>query len=158
MELELESESAVWCIVATLRGPSAGTAGGRGACPFEAGSKLYCFPPMRSGAYESVKAIGPDPRSNKLVAAVVPASDLEKWQAEPVRSPQILRQIAPPWDASEVSRDLARGIAAWKSGGPWPAAELRKWNRLHAQTHVGVGSVFSRLRNAVTSLLGRENS
>ena len=157
MELEEENSQAVWCLVATLRTDEAGGgAGSKGARAFAPGCKVYCFPPMRSGAYESVKVVGPTRRGGKLAAEVVAADDLCDWKAERVADPEVLRQIAPPWDAGDVSCDVAKGIAGWKGGGPWPAAQLREWNRQNAQKRIGDGTLLSRVRETFTRLLGRD--
>lgn len=159
MELELEEEEkerSVWCIVAAVRPEPAGDGATGGARTFEPATKVYCFPPVRGGAYESVKVVGTNRRTGKLVSAIVAARDLESWKAEPVKDPDVLQQIAPPWDSSDVSRGVAEGIASWKAGGPWPVAELREWNRLHAETVVGEGTLLTRLRNAVTRLFCRD--
>lgn len=157
MEIELEdqTERPIWCIAASIVANHQADTSGRGARLFEPGTKVYCFPPVRGGAYESVKVVGPNRRTGKLVSAVVPATDLEKWRAEPVKDAEVLQQIAPPWDASSVSQGVAEGIAAWKAGGPWPVKELREWNRLHAEKVVGGGSLLTRLRNALARFFGR---
>ena len=156
MESDEENESrAVWCVVATFRPESASE---RSGLRFEQGATVYCLPPNVSGAYETVKVIGPDRRSGKFGTALVPARDLADWRAAPVRDEAILPHISPPWDGTEVSRHAARGIAAWKSGGPWPTAELRLWNRSHAQTQTGPDSLFGRLRQVVTRALGRDET
>lgn len=155
MELLEENEDAVWCVVARVCGNHKSEPGGRGARLFESGATVYCFPPVRGGAYESVKVVGPDRRTGKLISAVIAASDLEEWRAEAIQDPQVLEQISPPWDASKVSRGVAEGIAAWKAGGPWPTVELRQWNRRHAEKVVGEGTVFKRLRSALARLFKR---
>jgi hypothetical protein len=157
IDLEEETPRGAWCIVAQISGDGQGVdSGTRGARTFEPGAKVYCFPPNRGGAYESVKVIGPHRKTGKLTAAVVPVQELANWKAEPVTEAQVLEQISPPWDSSDVSKGVAQGIAAWKSGGQWPVAELRQWNRKYAATHVGAGSLVSRLRSAVSRLLGRD--
>lgn len=155
--VEEEKEQSAWCIVAKVRPEQGGDgAASRGARLFEPGAKAYCFPPVRGGAYESVKVVGAHRRTGKLTSTVVAARDLDSWKAETVKDPDVLQQISPPWDDSDVSRGVAEGIAAWKAGGPWPVAELREWNRLHAETVVGEGSLLTRLRNAVTKLFCRD--
>jgi hypothetical protein len=154
IEIETETERrAVYCIVATFLPQSADP---KRANAFEAGSKVYCFPPSLAGAFESVKAIGPGMRGNKLSEALVAARDLTSWRAEVVRDPEVIRQISPPWDASEVSRNVARGVAEWKSGGSWPAAEIREWNRLRATTQVGPDTLLGRVRGLIGKALRRE--
>lgn len=153
MENQIDNERAVWCILATFL-PEAGDAG-RGAL-FEPGSQVYCFPPNISGAYESVKVIGRDKRSGKLASMLVAARDLTSWRAEPVRDREVIREISPPWDASGISRGVAKGVSAWKSGGLWPAAEIREWNRAHAQTQVGPDTLLGRVRGLISKALGRE--
>jgi hypothetical protein len=155
MEKEIDNERAVWCIVATFL-PDAND--GSRAMPFEPGTQVYCFPPNISGAYESVKVIGPDKRSGKLSTVLVAARDLTSWRADAVRNREVIREISPPWDASSISRGVAKGVAAWKSGGPWPAAEIREWNRAHAQTQVGPDTLFGRVRGLISKALGREGS
>lgn len=157
MELEGENDGVVWCLVATVSEDAAPVeSASRGARTFEAGTKVYCFPPVRGGAYESVKVIGPQRKSGKLVSAVVAAADLANWKAEPVHNTEVLEQISPPWDSSDVSKGVAEGIAAWKAGGHWPTAELRQWNRRHAEKHIGEGTLFNRLRNSVARIFGRQ--
>jgi len=158
MTLELEEEKpCAWCVVAQILEHGCGADGvTRGGRTFEPGAKVYCFPPNRGGAYETVKVIGPHRKTGKLTAAVVAARELQNWKAEPITDAQVLQQISPPWDSSDVSKGVATGIAAWKTGGHWPVAELRDWNRKHAEKHVGEGTLITRLRNAVTKLLGRE--
>lgn len=158
MTLELDEEKpTAWCIVAQISADGSGADElARGGRTFEPGAKVYCFPPNRGGAYETVKVIGPHRKSGKLTAAVVPARELNNWKAEPVTDSQVLQQISPPWDSSDVSKGVATGIAAWKTGGQWPVAELREWNRKHAEKHVGEGTLITRLLNAVNKLLGRE--
>jgi hypothetical protein len=154
MEMEIDNDRAVWCIVATFL-PEAND--GKGSAAFEPGTKVYCFPPNVSGAYESVKVIGAERRGGKLSSSHVAARDLASWSAEPVRNREVIRQISPPWDASSVSRGVAKGVAAWKSGGAWPAAEIREWNRAHAQTQVGPDTLFGRVRGMISKALGRED-
>ena len=156
LELEEEQPRGAWCLVAQVSDETAGADGvARGGRTFEPGARVYCFPPNRGGAYETVKVIGPHRRTGKLTAAVVAARELQDWKAEPVTEAQVLEQISPPWDSSEVSKGVAKGIADWKAGGQWPVAELREWNRKHAEKHVGEGTLITRLRNAVSKLLGR---
>jgi len=120
------------------------------------GSQVYCFPPMRGGAFESVEVIGPHRKTGKLTAAVISASDLNEWKAINVTDPQALEHISPPWDSSHVSRNVAEGIVAWKAGGSWPVNELRIWNRSRAEKVVGEGSIFARVRGKIMSLFGKE--
>lgn len=157
MELEEEQSRGAWCLVARIAcDGGAAEPASRGARTFEPGARVYCFPPNRGGAFESVKVIGPHRKTGKLTTAVVDARELQNWKAEPVTDSEVLEQVSPPWDSSEVSKGVARGIADWKSGGQWPVAELREWNRKHASTHVGPGSILSRLRTGISRLLGRE--
>jgi len=159
MELEEEQPRGAWCLVAQLTcdGTSADGAS-RWTRTFEPGAKVYCFPPNRGGAFESVKVIGAHRKTGKLTAAVIDARELQNWKAEPVTEPQVLEQIAPPWDSSEVSKGVAKGIADWKAGGHWPVAELRQWNRKQASIHVGPGSLLARLRTLLARMLGRDET
>ena len=155
MEMQDEKEPpAAWCIVATFR-PEQAT--DRKGAPFDSGATVYCFPPNVSGAYETVKVIGAD-RFGKFASGLVAARDLSDWAARPVHDPAVLPLITPPWDASQVSREVAEGIAAWKAGGPWPTLALRLWNRTHAQRQVGPDSLLGRVRQAIGKALGREKS
>lgn len=155
MEIDTEIERrAVYCIVATFL-PQ--TADADHANAFEPGSHVYCFPPNVAGAYESVKVIGPSPRGGgKFSEALVPARDLTSWRAEVIRDRDVIRQISPPWDASEISKNVARGVAAWKSGGDLPAAAIREWNRAHATTQVGPDTLLGRVKGLIGRALGRE--
>jgi len=155
MELELDGKDdksddtpSAWCLTATV--------GAQGTRAFQPGTTVYCFPPVRGGAYESVKVAGPHRRTGTIVTAVVAASDLETWKAESIVNTEVLAQISPPWDGSEISRGVAEGIVAWKAGGAWPAIELRKWNRQRAHRVVGEGNILSRFRNGILRLLGRQ--
>lgn len=152
MEMEIENERAVWCIVATFLPQSNDP---KRSVAFDAGSTVYCFPPNISGSYESVKVIGRDKRSGKLVSALVDARDLTSWRAQAVNNREVIREISPPWDAGGVSRGVAKGVSAWKSGGPWPAAEIREWNRAQAQTQVGPDTLFGRVRGLISKAMGR---
>lgn len=154
MELDEEKGEVktVWCIVATVITNGQASKGTRN---FEPGTKVYCFPPSRSGSYESVKVVGPDRKSGKIVSAVVSAGDLENWRAEEVINVEVLQQISPPWDSSDVSKGVAEGIAAWKAGGHWPVLELRRWNRSRAEVVVGEGTLLRRMKNGLLRLLGK---
>jgi len=152
-EAAQEESTGAWCIVATL----GGGVNGRRAGAFDVGATVYCLPPMRGGAFESVEVIGPDRKKGKLTASVVAAADLENWKAMNVTDPVVLEKIAPPWDSSHVSRNVAEGIVAWKSaGGAWPVNELRIWNRSRAERVVVEGSLLTRIRGKFMGLLGRE--
>src|SRR5258706_14012088 len=72
MELEAEQDEikGAWCIVATL----GGGVNGRRAGAFDVGATVYCLPPMRGGAFESVEVIGPHRKNGKLTATVVAAA------------------------------------------------------------------------------------
>ena len=142
--LDPDKPKGVWCITATIIG-EAGSARGN----FDAGATVYCLPPMRGGAFESVDVIGAHRKSGKLVAAVVAVNDLDRWKATVVADSEVREQISPPWDASHVSQGVAEGIVAWKAGGPWPVGELRVWNRSRAQKVVGEGSLMTRLKNKI---------
>lgn len=154
MESDNARQRGVYCIVATFL-PQASEAAARTA-PFESGAKVYCFPPNVAGAYESVKVIGPAGRSGKLSSALVAAHDLTSWRAEAVMDREVMEHIAPPWDASHVSRDVAKGVARWKSGGEFPSAEIREWNRARAKTQVGPDTLLGRVRGLFGKALGRE--
>jgi|SRR5665213_2208590 len=132
----------VWCITATVIGEPGSSRGN-----FDAGVTVYCLPPMRGGAFESVDVFGPHRKTGKLVSAVVAVNDLDSWKAKMVTEPAVREQISPPWDSSHVSQGVAEGIVAWKAGGPWPVGELRVWNRSRAQKTVGEGSLLTRLKN-----------
>ena len=153
MELDEDNERAVWCIVAKFL-PELND--GKRVLPFEPGTDVYCFPPNISGAYESVKVIGFERRGGKLASALVAARDLTGWRAEPVRNREVIREISPPWDSSGISKGVAKGVSHWKSGGPWPAAEIREWNRAQAQTQVGPDTLFGRVRGLISKALGRD--
>jgi len=151
-EGQQEKEKGAWCIVATI----GGGVNGRRAGAFEVGATVYCLPPMRGGAFESVEVIGPHRKNGKLTASVVAAADLENWNAVNVTDPAALEKIAPPWDSSHVSRNVAEGIVAWKSaGGAWPVNELRIWNRSRAEKVVVEGSLFSRMLAKIKGMFGR---
>lgn len=150
MDLEdlLEKDKA-WCIVARVG--DARPADGA----FEPGALVYCMPPVRGGAFETVKVVGRHRKTGKLVSEVVPARDLEKWKVEVVSSREVLEQISPPWDSTGISQRVAEGIVAWIQGGPWPALELRQWNRQRAEKIVGEGTGVSRFRSFLSRLFGR---
>jgi hypothetical protein len=153
LEDDLDTPKGVWCIIATViesheTTPRAGS--------FDPGTKVYCFPPMRGGAFESVEVIGPHRKNGKLMASVIAATDLTDWKAVNITDPEVLQHISPPWDNSHVSRNVAEGIVAWKSGGPWPIKELRIWNRSRAEKVVGEGSLLARVRGKFMSLFGKE--
>jgi hypothetical protein len=142
----------VWCIVATVVEDD-----GQGkAADLQPGAQVYCIPPMRGGAFESVEVIGPSRKSGKLVESVVAAADLTAWKAQNVTDATVVERISPPWDSSDVSQNVAEGIVAWKAGGPWPVNELRIWNRSRAERVVGEGSIFARIRGKIMSLFGKE--
>jgi len=148
-----DATKSAWCIVATI----GGGVNGRRAGAFDVGATVYCLPPMRGGAFESVEVIGPHRKNGKLTASVVAAADLDNWKAASVTDATVLEKIAPPWDSSQVSRSVAEGIVAWKSaGGAWPVNELRIWNRSRAEKVVVEGSLFSRIRAKIMGLFGRE--
>jgi len=143
----------VWCIVAKVVDSDDGS---NRAGDLQPGSNVYCFPPMRGGAFESVEVIGAHRKTGKLVDAVIAAADLTEWQALTVTEPLVLERISPPWDSSHVSQNVAEGIVAWKAGGHWPASDLRVWNRSRAERVVGEGSLFARLRGKFMGLFGKE--
>jgi hypothetical protein len=142
----------VWCIVASVVDHDTGNRPG----DLDPGAKVYCFPPMRGGAFESVEVIGPHRKTGKLAASVIAAANLTGWQALNVTDSNALQHIAPPWDSSHVSQRVAEGIVAWKAGGPWPVNELRIWNRSRAEKVFGEGSLLTRLRGKIMSLFGKE--
>jgi hypothetical protein len=138
----------VWCITAVVAGEPGSSKGN-----FDVGTTVYCLPPMRGGAFESVDVFGPHRKTGKLISAVVAVNDLDRWNAKLVSEPEVRERISPPWDSSHVSQGVAEGIVAWKAGGPWPVGELRVWNRSRAQKVVGEGSLLTRLKN---KLFGRD--
>jgi hypothetical protein len=149
-----ETPKGVWCIVASIISNQQDGANRGG--DLEPGSTVYCFPPMRGGAFESVEVVGPNRKTGKLAASVIAASDLTAWKALNVTDPAVLEQISPPWDSSHVSQNVAEGIVAWKAGGPWPVNELRIWNRSRAEKVIGEGSLLTRLRGKIMSLFGKD--
>jgi hypothetical protein len=156
MGLELENDRGIWCLIAMVGEESPGAdRTTKHSRPFAPGMKVFCFPPTVAGAYESVKAVGPDRRTHRFITAVVATRDLTDWTAERVRDPRVIPLISPPWDPGEISRGVAKGIASWKTGGPFPSAELREWNRAHVQTDTGGNSVLKKVRHTVDRLLGR---
>jgi len=137
-----DQPNGVWCITAVIAGEPGSSRGS-----FNAGQTVYCLPPMRGGAFESVDVIGRHRKSDKLVSAVVAVNDLDRWKSTIVADSDVREKISPPWDSSYISQGVADGIVAWKAGGAWPAGELRVWNRSRAQKVVGEGSLFTRLKN-----------
>jgi hypothetical protein len=155
IEQEQEEQKGVWCLVAMTAGDRTNSRRTRVGV-FNIGNQVYCFPPLRGGAFESVEVVGPHRKSGKIVQSVVAASDLDNWQAKLITDETILPHISPPWDGSHVSQNVAEGIVAWKSaGGAWPINELRIWNRSRAERVVGEGGFFTRLRTRLLRLLGR---
>ena len=146
--LEPDQPKGVWCITATLVGET-----GTNRNNIDVGSTVYCLPPMRGGAFESVEVFGPHRKTGKLISAIFPVNDLDNWKAKTISDADAKEKISPPWDSSHVSQGVAEGIVAWKAGGPWPVGELRVWNRSRAQKVVGEGSLFTRLKNR---LFGRD--
>jgi hypothetical protein len=144
----------VWCLLARVTAEADGEENRAGE--LQPGSTVYCFPPMRGGAFESVEVIGPHRKTGKLAEAVIAARDLTDWRASTVTEAEVLEKISPPWDSSHVSQNVAMGIVAWKAGGHWPANDLRVWNRSRAERVVGEGSIFARLRGKIMSLFGKE--
>jgi hypothetical protein len=152
-----ERGSGIWCVAARVAPYPHMAAGAKPAPrPFEAGAVVYCFPPNVAGAYESVKVVGPSRRESKWISATLSAAELVDWRAQTTRDANLIAHLSPPWDATQISRDVAKGIAAWKQGGPCPTAELRLWNRSHAQTQTGPSTLLGRLRSAVSKILPRE--
>jgi hypothetical protein len=150
-----DEQKSVWCIVATTAGDRKNGRRTRVGV-YNIGTQVYCFPPLRSGAFESVEVVGTHRKSRKFVHSVVAASDLDDWKATFVDDEAVLPHISPPWDGSHVSQNVAEGIVAWKTaGGAWPVNELRIWNRSRAERVVGEGGLFARLRTNLLRLLGR---
>lgn len=155
LDEQQEDQKGVWCIVATAAADRTDSRRTRVGV-FNIGTPVYCFPPLRGGAFESVEVVGQHRKSGKIVQSVVASSDLADWTATLVTDETILPHISPPWDSGHVSQNVAEGIVAWKtSGAPWPINELRIWNRSRAQRVVGEGGFFARLRAGLLRLLGR---
>lgn len=153
LEEPTEEPKGAWCLVAKVVDADVDS---NRAGDLQPGSTVYCFPPMRGGAFESVEVIGPNRKTGKFGDALISAADLTDWQAINVTEPAILELISPPWDSSHVSQNVAEGIVAWKAGGHWPANDLRVWNRSRAERVIGEGSIFARLRGKIMGLFGKE--
>ena len=150
-----QEEKGVWCIVATAAADRTERRRTRVGV-FKIGTQVYCFPPLRGGAFESVEVVGPHRKSGKIVRSVVASSDLDNWTARLVTEQSVVPHLSPPWDGSHVSQNVAEGIVAWKtSGAAWPINELRIWNRSRAERVVGEGGLFTRLRTTLRRLFGR---
>src|SRR5579885_2490417 len=100
LDEEPEQPKGVWCIVATVvndeEDPSRGG-------DLQQGADVYCFPPMRGGAFESVEVIGQHRKTEKWIESFIPATDLTAWRAVMLSDPAVLELISPPWDSSHVS-------------------------------------------------------
>jgi hypothetical protein len=154
LEEQQEQQKEVWCIVATAAADRTDPRRTRVGV-FNIGAQVYCFPPLRGGAFESVEVVGPHRKSGKIVQSVVASSDLDNWTAKLIDDETILPHISPPWDSTHVSQNVAEGIVAWKtSGAAWPINELRIWNRSRAQRVVGEGGLLTRLWTRLRRLLG----
>jgi hypothetical protein len=135
-----------WCIAARLiKTPPAGDER-RSAIDLLAGSKVvYCMPPARNDPEAEMQIIGYTSRLHRLVRATLLASHLRLWQAEYITDKRVRAALSPPWDDTEDSRAMASLLCSWHEGGPWPAYELRDWNRTRAQRTVGRGGFVKRL-------------
>ena len=164
----------VWCLVARFAVPCAEDPAGkpagssfsptrvaaekaaRAAKLFSPGDKVYCFPPVRDGD-DLIKVIGRRRgASDKFVSAEVAIDCLEEWRADRIKSTVVMQLISPPWDKSDVSRDVANGLARWKAGGDWPTLALRQWNRKNVTRQVGPRPWHKRLGQTLRSLFNRD--
>lgn len=111
---------AIWCVVANAkREHPLGESGElrNGTKHFAPGAKLYCFPALWGDGYERVKVIGRHRGSHRFVTMIVPAKWLERWRAELVYSPYLIRELSSHWDGSEEARAQAESLAHWQNTG-----------------------------------------
>jgi len=134
-----------WCIAAHLT-KTPPTDERRSAYDTLAGAKVvYCLPPARNDPHAEMQVFGYTSRLHRLVRVTLLASHLKLWQQEYITDKRMREALSPPWDDSEDSRAMASLFCTWHEGGPWPANELRDWNRTRAQRTVGHGGFIKRL-------------
>src|SRR5437899_4858469 len=76
LEEPKEEPKGAWCLVAKVVDADEDSIR---AGDLQPGSTVYCFPPMRGGAFESIEVIGPNRKTGKFVEAVISAADLTAW-------------------------------------------------------------------------------
>jgi hypothetical protein len=107
----------VWCVVANVREQQTYGEGGRetrrGTKHFAPGAKLHCFPPLWGDGYDNVRVVGHHRGSHRYVTMVVPSRRLERWRAELVYSPAVVKALAGHWDGTAVSRQMAEDLVRW---------------------------------------------
>jgi hypothetical protein len=145
----------VWCLIARVSAKAPGQNEKRlGYDQFQAGTQVYCIPPNRNDDDAEVKVVGYGKRFHRLVSTTLYAKHLKHWNAEYVTDPKLLKVLSPPWDSKDDSQMLAFMVAQAREGGPWPAIELRDWNRTRAQKSRGGPGWLAQLRNSITEMLG----
>ena len=140
----------VWCLVARVsrRGPAENDRR-LGYDQFDPETQVYCIPPNRNDDDAELKVFGYGKRFHRLVTTTLYAKHLHHWNAEFVTDPRLLKVISPPWDDKEDSQVLAFSIAQAREGAPWPAIELRDWNRTRAQKRHGGPTWLAKLRDLI---------
>jgi len=146
MEWDLDQKlPGCWTIAARVARPQADDERKIAAEHFGVGATVYCLPPARNDPEAELKVVGYTGRFHRLAHGVLLVRQLKHWHPEYVTDPRLTDELNPPWDGKDDSRAMASLICAWQEGGPWPAAELRDWNRTQAQRIRGHGGPIKRL-------------
>lgn len=89
----LESEEALWCIVANVKGERSSGHGGEetrsGTRQFRGGSKIYiigCYP----GMCDTVVAIGMQRKSRRFIVCAISVNHVENFRAKLAYNPKVI--------------------------------------------------------------------
>lgn len=146
MEWDIDQRApGCWCIAAKVAKSAEGDERRLAAEHFGRGTTVYCLPPARNDTEAEVKVLGYTGRLHRLTHGTLLVRQLKHWHPEYVTDPRLTDELAPPWDGKDESRAMASLICDWHEGGPWPAAELRDWNRTRALRTIGHGGPIKRL-------------
>lgn len=65
----------------------------KGNKQFRPGAKVYCFPPLWSDGYISIKVIGKPRKSKKMITVVIPSKHITNWRKQKVYNQFIIDRM-----------------------------------------------------------------
>lgn len=109
-------EGPVWCVVANMGADHPYGPGGaeirRGTRHFAPGARLYVRHTMGwMGDLPDLEVVGRHRATHRYVRMVVDGALLERWRADLVYSPEVIRLLQPYWDGTVASQREAEELA-----------------------------------------------
>jgi hypothetical protein len=87
----------IWCLIANV--------GETESNSFDAGTKVYCYPPLWGDDYENIQVVGKAKDNKRYIKIIITRKKLINFRIEKVTKPDLISKFSGYWDNSALTKN-----------------------------------------------------